>query len=264
MNRQPVVDSLAERLDTAQLTATACAQLSDEHDLSLDEAYAVQRAVLARRVARGERIAGVKLGFTSRAKAEQMGVSDVIIGQLSSAMLVDDGGAVDHAGLVHPRVEPEVAFRLSRTIEPGDPVPGPRAVVDAVAPALEIIDSRYRDFEFDLTDVVADNTSAAHAVIAAWQDASRPLGDLPVVLELDGRVVATGSTDAILGDPWQAVAAAIRLAHTYGIPLPAGTVLLAGAATEAVAVPPGAEVRARVDTLGEVTVRLRGGTDGQQ
>lgn len=112
------VDELAARLDTAVRSATAIPQLSAEQPLTLQEAYAVQAAGVSLREDRGDRVAGVKLGFTSRAKAEQMGVSDVIIGVIHQGMAVADGGAVDVTTMVHPRIEPEVAFRLGSGIDP--------------------------------------------------------------------------------------------------------------------------------------------------
>jgi 2-oxo-3-hexenedioate decarboxylase len=137
-------------------------------------------------------------------------------------------------------VEPEVAFLL----RDGE--------VKGVAPALEIIDSRYQDFRFNLVDVVADNTSAAAYVLGPWQRADQDIGNRGVVMEIDGRVVETGSTAAILGHPQRATEAAARLARTIALPMPGEMVLLAGAATAAVTLKPGVVVEARISTLGRV------------
>ncbi|MGW4482950.1 2-keto-4-pentenoate hydratase [Amycolatopsis sp. NPDC004368] len=241
-----MIEDLAARLDDAATTRKPCEQLPTE--LSLDDAYAVQRQLVDRRLTRGERPVGVKLGFTSKAKAAQMGVADVIIGRLTSGMVLADGAELDLGDLIHPRAEPEVAFRLSRGIEPGE-VPGPD-LIDAVAPAIEIIDSRYRDFKFSLADVVADNTSAAAFVLGPWRPLEAGLDNRGVLFEVDGRLVASGSTAAILGDPLRAVPAAVRMAQRHGLPLAAGTVLLAGAATPAVELEPGTHVSATVSGLG--------------
>lgn len=258
----------AAALDTAQRTATAISQLSSTEEVDLDTAYATQHALIARRVARGERITGLKLGFTSQAKAQQMGVHDVIIGTLTDAMRVDDGAVFDRRAAIHPRIEPEVAYLLASDID-GTDINGAGAdrplseLVAAVAPALEIIDSRYRDFRFSLSDVVADNTSAAGYVIGPWTpfDRAGALDNRAVRLEVDGRVTATGSTAAILGDPGRAIAAAARLAARHGFTLRAGTVLLAGAATAAVALPDDGVVEATITGLGSVSVRTRNGAD---
>lgn len=243
-----MIENFATRLDDAATSHTPCAQLSDGHDLSLEDAYAVQRELVGRRLARGERTYGVKLGFTSKTKAAQMGVSDVIIGRLTSGMVLADGDELDLGAFVHPRCEPEVAFRL-----------GEDAEITAVAAAIEVIDSRYRDFKFSLADVVADNTSAAGLVLGPWRDLEPGLDNRGVVLEVDGRLAAAGSTAAILGDPLRAVTAAVRMAARYGIALPAGTVLLAGAATPAVALRAGTHVSVTVSGLGRARFSVRGG-----
>lgn len=259
MTTQSTIDALVERLDQAALTGVATPQLSDEHALSLPEAYALQHTLVDRRVARGERRVGVKLGMTSEAKAAQMGVSDVIIGELTSGMLVPDGQMLSMDRFVHPRTEPEIALRLGQTIDPADPPDDPVATVDAVAAALEIIDSRYRDFRFNLADVIADNTSAAGAVLGPWQSLPEDVSDLAVTLTMDGRIAATGSTAAILGDPIRAVEATLRMAATYGFQLPTGTVILAGAATEALALTPDTAVEATVEGLGAARFTTGGG-----
>ncbi|MFG2044065.1 2-keto-4-pentenoate hydratase [Dactylosporangium sp. NPDC048998] len=236
--------SLAEQLDQAERTRTAIAQVVSQSGADADEAYRIQEALVARRVSRGERLVGIKLGLTSRAKMAQVGVDQVIWGRLTDAMRIDDGGAVDTDRYIHPRVEPEVAFRLDAT-----------GAATAVAPALELIDSRYADFKFTLPDVIADNTSAAGFVIGEWQPLPAGLDNLGVLLEVDGRVAQIGSTAAILGDPRRAVTAAATLASSAGVPLEDGWVLLAGAATAAVPLARGAHVRAVVEGLGTASLR---------
>ena len=123
--------------------------------------------------------------------------------------------------------------------------------VDAVAPAMEIIDSRYRDFRFTYTDVVADNTSAAAYVIGPWQS-MRSAGDLAVRLEAGGQAV-DGSTAAILDDPVNALHALLDMCRRRRIPLRAGDVVLAGAATAAIPLSAGV-ARCEIAALGSVTV----------
>ena len=263
MNTSPTLDlvALAERLTAARLSGSPTPQLTiDQPGLSLDDAYRVQAAGVAERLDAGEHISGVKLGLTSKAKAEQMGVKDVIIGVVTDAMVVADGGVLDIAAGVHPRVEPEIAFRIRGDINPSDPPEDLRSVVDAVAPALEIIDSRYENFSFTLPDVVADNTSASHYVIGPWRELlpgeTFRLADRFVELSIDDELVEAGSTTAILGDPWQAVTDTIRMAAQYGHSLPADGVLLAGAATAAVGLTPGTTVSVVVEDLGAVSVAI--------
>ncbi|WP_433191928.1 2-keto-4-pentenoate hydratase [Nocardia sp. CA-107356] len=254
---------LATELDEAVRNVTAMAQLSATVPLTLDQAYEVQRAGVSLRCDRGDAVVGVKLGFTSKAKAIQMGVGDVIIGVLTASMRIDDGGEVDTHRLIHPRVEPEVAFRLGDDIDPHDPRADPRSAAVEVAPALEIIDSRYRDFTFSLEDVVADNTSAARFAVGPWQSLAEvssglDLANLGVTLDIDGDIAEIGSTAAILGHPLHALTAVARMARRYGLPLPAGTIVLAGAATAAVPLPttPGTCVTAAVTGLGRASVTM--------
>ncbi|MGW0430965.1 2-keto-4-pentenoate hydratase [Micromonospora sp. NPDC003197] len=249
---------LAARLDEAAGSAVAIPQLAVAAGIDVESAYAIQGALLDRRLARGERLVGLKMGLTSRAKMAQVGVDEVIWGRLTDAMRVPDGGAVDLRTHIHPRVEPEVAFLLDRLPEPGEPIGDFTEAVRAVAPALELIDSRYANFTFSLPDVVADNASAARFAIGAWQPVPAGLENLGVLLEVDGRVVQTGSTAAILGDPRRALDEGIRLAGRHGVRLHSGWVFLAGAATAAVPLRPGAYIRAVVERLGTVSLRAEG------
>ncbi|HLV57536.1 MAG TPA: 4-oxalocrotonate decarboxylase [Natronosporangium sp.] len=254
MNGPPVpVPELAARLDEAAASATPVDRLTATVSLDLTTAYRVQRELVDRRVRRGERIVGLKLGLTSRAKMAQMGVDQMVWGWLTDAMRVPDGGSVDCGRLIHPRVEPEVAFLLTgRTGEFPD-------AVSAVAPALEVIDSRYTGFRFTLPDVIADNTSAAGFVVGPWRPVPSGVDNLGVLLEVDGRAVRVGSTAAILADPRRAVEQALALAAAEGVAPQPGWVLLAGAATEAVPLTPGCRVRAVVEELGGASLTARGG-----
>ncbi|MFG1889139.1 2-keto-4-pentenoate hydratase [Micromonospora sp. NPDC049051] len=251
----PDTAGIAERLGVAADTATAIPQLAAETGLDVDAAYAVQTALIQRRLDRGERLVGLKMGLTSKAKMAQVGVDEVIWGRLTDTMRVPDGGTLDPSRFIHPRVEPEVAFLLDRLPEPGEPVGDFTDAVRAVAPAIEIIDSRYANFSFSLPDVIADNTSAAAFTIGAWSPVPDGLDNLGVLLEIDGRVAQVGSTAAILGDPRRALDEGIRLAGRHGVRLREGWVFLAGAATAAVPLKPGAHVRVVVEHLGTTSLR---------
>jgi 2-oxo-3-hexenedioate decarboxylase len=228
--------SVVEDLDAALLGAQAIPQLNLG---SVDEAYEVQALLVRRRLDRGEKMVGVKMGLTSKAKMAQVGVDQVIWGRLTDAMRVPEGGTVSLERFIHPRIEPEVAFLVRG------------GAIAAVAPALEIIDSRYADFKFTLPDVIADNTSAAAFIIGSWSPVPSNVDNLGVLLEVDGAVAQVGSTAAILGDPRRAFEQGAAMVGD----LPDGWVFLAGAATAAVPLEPGAFVRAVVEGLGTASVK---------
>jgi 2-oxo-3-hexenedioate decarboxylase len=250
---------IARIVDEAAVGATPIPQLSHTHgELSVADAYAVQELSVARRLARGERLVGMKMGFTSRAKMIQMGLSDLIWGRLTSGMRLADGGTLDLSRGVHPRFEPEIAFilgeRLSGPVSPAEAL----CAVRAVAPAIEVIDSRYRDFKFSLPDVIADNTSASGFVLGPASPPTSDLSNLGMVCEVDGRVVQVGSSAAILGHPLRSLAEASRIAAEHGFALEPGWIVLAGGATAAEWLRAGQHVRLAVEGLGSVGFHVRG------
>ncbi|CAG2141069.1 2-keto-4-pentenoate hydratase [Cupriavidus numazuensis] len=258
---QTIVDA-ALALDTAAMQAQSMPQFEAGH-FDLPTAYAIQRASIQHRVARGEQVKGIKLGFTSRAKMVQMGVDSLIWGFLTDAMLEEDGGTIHLGRYIHPRVEPEVCFVTRRTIDAPLTALEAADYLEAVAPAMEIIDSRYRDFRFSLEDVVADNCSSAGLVVGAWSRDFTGLANLGVRMQFDGRDVQVGSTGAILGHPLRTVVQASRLLHAAQVSLPAGSLIMAGAATAAEALRPGLHVGCHIgsgaNALGSVSFTTRAG-----
>jgi 2-oxo-3-hexenedioate decarboxylase len=250
------IEDTAALLDAAAREARAIAQVDPESQLLLEDAYRIQKAVVQHRVARGNARTGVKMGFTSRSKMLQMGLADVIWGRLTQDMSVEEGASIDFARYVHPRVEPELAFILGKPIPINATAPEALACVEAIAPALEIIDSRYVDFKFTLTDVIADNASSSGYVIGPWCDPRRDFSNLGLTLNIDGRVVQVGSTAAILGHPLRSLVAAARLSAAAGEPLQAGAVVMAGGATAAEWIKPGNAVSVEIEGLGKAAFRV--------
>ena len=245
---------LADRLDEAMRAARAVPQL--ESGLTLDDAYAIQGLLMAARYRRGERRIGIKMGFTSRAKMAQMGLSEMIFGRLTDAMLIEDGGSVSRSKFVHPRAEPEIAFLLRAPLAGRIDAMTAMAAVGGLAPAIELIDSRYENFKFSLTDVVADNSSSAGLVIGPWRPADTDLDNLGMIFEIDGRPRQIGSSAAILGHPANSLVAAARLVAERGERLEAGDIVMAGGATAAEALAPGQTVRVTVQNLGTASFTL--------
>ncbi|MEX1147667.1 MAG: fumarylacetoacetate hydrolase family protein [Sphingomonadales bacterium] len=251
--------AVAEIVDTAAKTATAIEQLSlTGHDLNLDEAYAVQALSIGRRLARGERMVGVKMGFTSRAKMIQMGLDEMIWGRLTDGMRLEDGGILDMGAYVHPRVEPELAFVLKKPLSGKVTMAEALGAVEAIAPALEIIDSRYQNFKFNLPDVVADNSSSSSFVVGQWNKPDADIANLGMIMSFDGKPVQVGSSAAILGHPARALAGAARIAGEAGVELKAGWIIMAGGATAAEALRPGVSVSLDVQNLGRAGFKVAG------
>ncbi|KAF1004121.1 MAG: 4-oxalocrotonate decarboxylase [Pseudomonas sp.] len=246
------IQEFAARLDDAARNATAIEQIDAESEMSLEQAYAIQATSIQRRVSRGEQRLGVKMGFTSRAKMIQMGIDDVIWGRLTSGMRIEEGSSIKLTNYIHPRIEPELAFLLKKPLVGNVSAAEALAAVEAVAPALEIIDSRYRNFKFSLPDVIADNASSTGFVVGAWNKPGINLDNLGMVMSFNGCPQHMGSSAAILGNPLRALVAAARLAAEADEPLQAGSIVLAGAATPAEWMLPGTYVRLDVQHLGSI------------
>ena len=246
------IAKLAKTVDDAARKARAIPQLSEKTKYSLDDAYDIQAAAIQRRLDRGEKRNGMKMGFTSRAKMIQMGLNDMIWGRLTDRMVVEDGGAISLKNYVHPRVEPEIAFLLKRPLGYPCTAADALAAVDGVAPAMEIIDSRYKNFKFSLEDVVADNASSSSFVVGPWHRPDTDLDNLGMVMEFNGRPVQIGSSAAILGQPVRSLVSAARLTTEAGERLEAGWIVMAGGATAAEALRSGIHVRNTVQGLGSV------------
>jgi 2-oxo-3-hexenedioate decarboxylase len=254
---------LADLTDLVQHAADIAAdivKLTDTHaGLTVAEGYEIQDELIRRRIAAGDHIAGYKGGLTSKAKMQQMGVNVPAFGVLMNQTLVVDGGAVDFSTLIHPKVEPEIAFVTSRELSGLDcTIADVLAATDFVMPAMEVIDSRFRDFKFDLPSVIADNTSAARYVVggAARKVDGLDLRLVGVVMERNGQLVGNASGAAILGHPAAAVAALVHHLAAQGKALPAGSLVGAGAATEAVMANKGDHFSTRIQHLGMVSLRF--------
>ena len=246
--------SIAETLDQAMFTGTATPQLGTS--LSLDEAYEIHALSFEKRLARGETRVGMKMGFTSRAKMVQMGVDEMIWGRLTNKMLVEEGGSISHATYVHPRCEPELAFLLKKPLSGRVTALEAQTAIEAIAPAIEVIDSRYENFKFSLTDVVADNSSSSGVVVGAWNSVPDDISNLGMVLSQNGAAKEIGSSAAILGHPMRSLIAAARLVEERGEILEPGSIVLAGGATAAIALSPGDYIRLEVEALGRVQFKV--------
>lgn len=231
--KESFIKDAALLLHHAARDVKAVSQISASQSFSVADAYAIQKASIAHRLAEGEELVGVKLGFTSFAKMEQMGVSDMIWGILTDAMLVTESDFLDSKKCIHARAEPEIAFLVKKDIDREISLDEIPEYIEAFAPAIEIIDSRFENFKFSLEDVIADNCSSHAFSVGDWQKLPDSLNDLEIAMLFDGNQVTQGNSNAILDNPFLSVCNASRLCSQYDQPLLMGHVILAGAATSA-------------------------------
>jgi len=229
--------------------------------LTVEDAYAIQAAWLRRKLASdsGLRLVGRKVGLTAKAMQEQLGVSEPDFGFLLNRMLVASGGSIARDELILPRVEPEIAFYLEKDLRgPGLAVADVLDVTRAVAPALEIVDSRIADWKIKLQDTIADNGSSARAVIGPSVPYERGLDLAAVLVSLrrNGEQVGQGAGAAVLGHPAEAVAWLANALAAFGESLRAGDVVLPGAMCASVFANAGETFDASYTGLGSVSVRF--------
>ncbi|GAA4320825.1 2-keto-4-pentenoate hydratase [Actinomadura luteofluorescens] len=226
-------------------------------DLDLGTAYRIQDALLARKASAGQTVVGVKLGLTSVAKQRRMGVDVPLTGWLTDAMALTPGEPLAVGDFIHPRVEPEIAFVMgARLSGPGVTAEQAMGAVQSVHAGFEVIDSRYRDFDFALPDVVADNASACRFVISGH---AVPPGGLDLAAEscrlgVDGDTVDTANGAAVLGHPANALALAANGLAERGLAIEPGWIVLTGGLTDAVPLHPGGTVSVAFDSLGALSL----------
>lgn len=255
----PQIALLAERVDTAALSRAPIAKLTNEFPaMDWEDAYAIQHRLKQRVEARGQDCRLLfKAGLTSHAKMEQMGVKEPVFGFLQPDGQVANGGSVAADKFIHPRVEAEIALRLKAPLKgPDCRIEDVLAATGEVLVALEIIDSRFENFNFDLKSVIADNTSAAGWVIGEPVTYAPDLDliDCAIKLSRNGELAETATGAAVLGHPALSVAMLANLLSRRGEELPAGALILTGGASAAIAVNAGDRIDLKIDGLGALCV----------
>lgn len=250
--------ALAQTLEDARRQGREIERLTRAHPaLTLADGYAIQAAGIRLRTAAGDQVIGWKMGLTSQAKREQVGLDAPICGVLTTGMFMLSPAETRLPDSIHPKVEPEVAFAVTRRLAGKITVEEALAACSGVMPALEIIDSRFLDFKyFSLPDVVADNCSAYRLVVGNERTppADVDLADLAMVLEIDGARVAEGSTRAISGHPARSLVDLCALLDERGLAIEPPALVLAGASTQAIALRPGNRVSLTVEGLGRAAL----------
>lgn len=246
-------DLLAAAADSATPTAPVRALLGDS---DIAAAYAVQQELVRRRVAAGAVIVGRKIGLTSPAVQQQLGVDQPDFGVLFADMDMSGTALVPSERLLQPKAEAEIAFILKTDLDGNDFAPERiREAVSYAAPAIEIVDSRIADWDLTIADTVADNASSGLFVLGPGRvtlDDFEPK-DVTMRMYADDELVSEGTGSACLGDPLNALTWLALTAAAYGNPLRAGQIVLSGALGPMVAAPPGTRIRADISALGEVS-----------
>jgi 2-keto-4-pentenoate hydratase len=253
--------ALAEELAHAFETAQPIEPLGERAALDVEDAYAIQRLVQQRFAAHGDEVVGRKIGLSSKAMQRQLGVAEPDYGPIWASWQIPPGGLVRLDELIAPRLEVEVAAILAR------PLVGERVstldvlgAVDAWAPAIEIVDSRIRDWRITIVDTIADHASGARFVVGQARSARSfdPASVGALLLGDGGEVLAAGNGRAVLGHPAASIAWLARALARVGDEIPAGAVVLSGAMHAAVPLVQSRRFVARLRGLGEISVEVEG------
>lgn len=245
---------IAKHLDACALNVNTTPSLRTDSPFDLAQAYEIQEISVQQREQRGEKRVGVKLGFTSQEKMKQMGVNHLIWGVITDAMQLNPGDKVALDRFNHPRIEPEIAFITKAVIDA--PLSRDNALekIAGICPAMEIIDSRYEQFKFTLEDVVADNTSSAAFVLGDSVAIDTDISNLSVTMYENDTMVQQGTTAALMGHPLNCLVQVSELLAEKGQSLPAGSIILAGAATAAHAMQPNCTYKTEIEGMPMVSV----------
>lgn len=229
-----LVEMLAAELHTALRGRQVVEPLMARHpELTVADAYAISLATLRRREADGEKVVGKKIGVTSKAVQDMLGVFQPDFGFMTDRMMIADGTTVNiaAAGLIQPRAEAEMAFILKQDLRgPGITAEDVLDATEAVVPCFEIVDSRIRDWRIGIVDTVADNASCGVCVLGNARIGPRDLdlSAVKAVVRKNGAFLSEGYGSAVQGSPQAAVAWLANTLGSFGVPLKAGEVVLSG------------------------------------
>jgi len=251
---------LAQELYTAETSRTPIDALTARYpDITNEEAYQVQLAGMKLRLADGHVIVGKKIGLTSRAMQTALGVFEPDYGYITDRMMVLDGDPLMMDSLIAPKVEAEIAFVLKEDLSgPGVTIAKVMAATAGIMPALEIIDTRIKDWKIKIQDTIADGASIGRILVSGQMIPVTGLDMrlMGLVLEKNGDIVTTAAGAAVLGHPANAVAWLANKLALYGISLKAGEIVMSGSLTAACPVSAGDIVRASFDHMGSVGARF--------
>lgn len=254
------IDTLAEQLYKAEKGRYQIEKISDAYpDIKISDAYNIQKKLIETRLADGEKLVGMKIGLTSKAMQKSIGVDFPDYGHLTDSMVILEGSPCKTEDLIQPKIEGEIAFFLKRDLKgPGLTIADIYNSVDYVAPAIEIIDSRIKNWNLTLADTVADNGSSGKFVIGSKVV---PITDVDMrltgmIMEKNGELVGSGTTAEVWGNPAAAIAWLGNELSKYGITLNAGSIILSGAVTAAVPASSGDSFLVTFNNMGTVGIKF--------
>ncbi|MED3624715.1 2-keto-4-pentenoate hydratase [Neobacillus thermocopriae] len=250
-------NKIVDYLYSAEKERREVEKISDQYpDLNLEEAYRIQEKLIQKREEDGCRRIGLKIGLTSKAKQEMMGVHEAIYGYLTDDMLALEWEPINFQEWIHPKAEPEIAFMIGEDLL-GTNVTAEDVIRETkyVAPAIEIIDSRYVNFKFTLADVIADNCSSSKFVVGSKWVSPKTLNleDIGMVMSKNGEIAQTSSGAAVLGHPAESVAWLVNKLGEAGKGIKKGDIILSGAISEAISFAPNDNILVQFDELGSVS-----------
>ena len=255
-----LITQLGDELYDALVNCRVVDPLTTRHpEITIEDAYGIQQRLNARRVSAGETIIGKKIGVTSKAVMNMLGVYQPDFGLLTDGMVYNEGQAIPANTLIQPKAEGEIAFILKKDlIGPGVSAADVIAATEGVMACFEIVDSRIRDWKIKIQDTVADNASCGVFVLGdrVVSPLDVDLNTCGMVLEKNGEIVATGAGAAALGAPANAVAWLANTLGALGIPLKAGEVILSGSLAIMVPVKAGDSLRVTIGGIGGCSVRF--------
>ena len=255
-----LITQLGDELYDALVNCRVVDPLTTRHpEITIEDAYGIQQRLNARRVSAGETIIGKKIGVTSKAVMNMLGVYQPDFGMLTDGMVYNEGQAIPANTLIQPKAEGEIAFILKKAlIGPGVGAADVIAATEGVMACFEIVDSRIRDWKIKIQDTVADNASCGVFVLGdrVVSPLDVDLNTCGMVLEKNGEIVATGAGAAALGAPANAVAWLANTLGALGIPLVAGEVILSGSLAIMVPVKAGDNLRVTIGGIGGCSVRF--------
>jgi 2-keto-4-pentenoate hydratase len=249
------IRAIAQRLIAAERLRSPIEALTGIAALSVADAYEIQRITARARIEGGDPVRGHKIGLTAKVMQEYFNVSEPDYGHLFASMFVANGTSLDLSSLIDPQIEVEPAFILKSALRgPGVTRDDVLAATEWIVPSFEVIDSRITDWTIKLQDTIADNGSSALVVLgdARVRPHDLALDRLDTRLLLDGTLVETGNTSAILGHPAEGIAWLANAVGVHGVTLEAGHVLLPGTATRSHRIAGHRTARAEIDGLGIV------------